>query len=115
MFNQKKSAAIAWLVGGISMTCVGIGHAVAAGAAPQCTIDAQGNEVCVTKSQSSYTSEDGSYHLSQSQDCTTVERPAAQTPQVSVGQPGTTRIGPVVSCSNNAPAPQGFKAPDISR
>lgn len=115
MFDHKKAAAVAWLVGGLSMTCVGIGQAVAAGSAANCTYDAQGNKTCVTKSSNSYTSDDGRYHLDQSQDCTTVSRPQAQAPQVSLGQPGTTRVGAVVGCSNNAPAPEGFKAPDISK
>ncbi|WP_052398041.1 hypothetical protein [Streptomyces sp. NRRL F-5123] len=113
MFN-KKSAAIAWLVGGISLACAGVGHAVAAGAPTSCSYDSEGNKTCVTKSESSYTSEDGHYHLQQQQDCTTVSRPVMRTPQLGVGQQGTTRVGAVVGCSNSAPAPEGFKAPDFS-
>jgi hypothetical protein len=115
MFDHKKAVAVAWLVGSLSMTCVGISQAVAAGPDTHCSYDAQGNQTCVTKSNSSYTSDDGRYHVDQAQDCTTVSRPQAQAPQVSLGQPGTTQVGAVVGCSNNAPAPKGFKAPDTSQ
>ncbi|MEW1864549.1 hypothetical protein OG896_20005 [Streptomyces sp. NBC_00669] len=115
MFKHTKSAALSVLVGGLSLACVGIGHAVAAGPSTNCTRDAQGNDTCVTKSENTYTSKDGTYHLQQQQDCTNVSRQEPQTPQVAVGQPGTTQIGAVVDCSNHAPAPEGFKAPDISR
>lgn len=114
MFDHKKSVALAWLVGGFSLACAGVGQAVAAAAPTSCTYDADGNQICVSKSDSSYTSGDGAYHLQQHQDCTTVSRPIMRTPQLSLGQPGTTRVGAVVGCSNNAPAPQGFTAPDIS-
>lgn len=115
MFDHKKSAAITWLVGGFTLACVGVGHAVAAAPTTTCSYDAQGNKTCVSKSDSTYTSPDGRYQLHQQQDCTTVSRPVAQSPQFSIGQQGTTRIGAAVGCSNNAPAPAGFKAPDFSR
>ena len=114
MFKHKKSTAIAWVVGGISLAGVGIGHAVAADAPAKCTYDAQGNQTCVSKSESSYTSDDGRYHLYQKEDCSAESpRPDNQTPALSLGQPGTTHIGSVVSCTNTPPAPEGFKAPDF--
>jgi len=115
MLNHKKIAAISWLVGGLSLAGVGISHAVAVGSAPQCTSDAQGNQTCVTKSDSTYTSDDGRIHIHQVQNCTTESRDDTQTPEIATGQPGTTHIGAVVECSNHAPVPEGFTAPDIKR
>lgn len=115
MFSQKKLATISLLLGGLSAVGLGIGHADAAAPSGNCTRDAQGNVTCVSKSESTYVSEDGRYHVQQTQECSTVSREEVNTPQTGVGQKGTTQIGASVSCSNNAPAPEGFKAPDVSR
>ena len=114
MLSRKKITAVSWLLGGIAVTCVSATHSYAAGPQGHCTRDSQGI-TCKYHHESSYTSEDGTYHLNQTQNCTTEDRERVETPQSGTGKPGTTRIGPSVGCSNNAPAPANFKAPHISR
>jgi hypothetical protein len=114
MLTTKKIVTVSWILGGLSMAGVGIGHAYAS-APMDCTRDAQGGVTCVSKTEKNYTTADGSYHLEQSQECTHDGRDVVNTPQTGTGLPGTTKIGPVVGCSNTAPAPEGFTAPDISR
>lgn len=113
MFSRKKTAVASMLMGGLALAGLGITQAYAGGVQGDCSQDAYGNRVCVQKSETSYTSEDGTYHLHQKQDCTTVTRPTVQQPSVGVGQQGTTEVGPTVDCSNSAPAPEGFVAPVI--
>ncbi|MFG1805460.1 hypothetical protein [Streptomyces sp. NPDC049040] len=115
MFTKKKIATVSLLLGGLSAVGVGIGHASAAGPSGNCTRDAQGNTTCVSTSEQTYVTKDGRYHVQQSQECTTSSREETDTPQSAVGQPGTTQIGASVGCSNTAPAPEGFVAPEISR
>lgn len=112
MFSQKKIAVASMLMGGLALTGFGAAQAYAGGS-DQCTRDAQANLVCTHKSETRYTSKDGTYHLQQKQDCTTVSRERVEQPEVSTGQRGTTKIGPTVSCSNTAPAPEGFVAPSF--
>ncbi|MGW0792351.1 hypothetical protein ACWD04_30035 [Streptomyces sp. NPDC002911] len=115
MFGRKKIAVASMLMGGLALTGLGVTQAYAGPPQGDCSTDAYGNLVCVQKSETSYTSEDGTYHLSQKQDCTTVSRETVYQPEVSVGQGGTTEVGPTVSCSNSAPAPEGFVAPTVGR
>ena len=113
--TKKKIATVTWILGGLSVTGVGIGHAYATAPAGNCTHDAKGNVTCVSTTEKSYTTPDGTYHVQQSQECSTESRQVLRTPESAVGQPGTTQIGAVVGCSNSAPAPEGFQAPVISR
>ncbi|MFD4035190.1 hypothetical protein ACFWVP_32925 [Streptomyces sp. NPDC058637] len=115
MFSGKKIAVASMLMGGLALTGLGVTQAYAGGAQGDCSQDAYGNLVCVQKSETSYTSEDGTYHVHQKQDCKTVTRPAVPQPSVGVGKQGTTDVGPTVNCSNSAPAPEGFVAPTIGR
>lgn len=115
MFTKKKIVTVSWLVGGLSLAGVGVGHAYAAGTAGECTRDEQGGVTCVSKTENSYVSEDGRYHLVQKQECSETGREVVDTPEAGKGQLGTTQIGSAVSCSNSVPAPQGFTVPDFSR
>ncbi|MEW2626051.1 hypothetical protein [Streptomyces sp. NPDC048106] len=115
MFEMKKMTTVSWVLGGLLVAGAGIGHAYASGPSGECTRDEQGSVVCVHKTEHVYTSEDGTHHVEQRQECTTVSHDVVQTPQSGVGQQGTTHIGPSVSCSSNVPAPKGFKAPVFSR
>jgi hypothetical protein len=115
MLTKKKIIAVSWILGGLSMAGVGISHAYAAAPSGNCTSDAQGGVTCVSKTDNTFKTEDGTFHVQQQQDCTHEGRDVLRTPQAGVGQPGTTQVGAVVGCSNNAPAPEGFTAPDISR
>ncbi len=114
MFSQKKIAAVSLLLGGLAVTGLGTTYAYADGAGLTCTHDAKGNTSCSQKTESTYTTKDGTLHVQQKQDCTSDSRERVDTPQSTLGGVvGTTHIGPTVKCSNNAPAPKGFKMPAI--
>ncbi|MEV6792619.1 hypothetical protein AB0M87_11565 [Streptomyces sp. NPDC051320] len=115
MFSRKKLAVASMLMGGLALSGLGVAQANAEGPRVHCAYDAQANLVCSRKSDTTYTSEDGTYHLQQTQDCTTVSPVPGEQPQrsVSMGKPGTTKVGARVGCSNNAPAPAGFVAPSV--
>lgn len=115
MFSRKKIAAISWFLGGTVAICAGATHAYAGAPHGQCKRDSRGNVTCVYKSEATYTSGDGTYHVSQKQDCTTVSRDRLEMPESGLGQRGTTKIGPTVGCSNHAPVPKGFKLPGLLR
>ncbi|WP_328537202.1 hypothetical protein [Streptomyces sp. NBC_00344] len=114
MFSRKKLAAVSWLVGGIAMTCAGASQAHADGPR-ECTRDAQGNVTCVQKSETSYTSKDGTYHVQQSLDCTSESGERGRQPVTAVGNPGTTRTGSEVNCSSTAPVPKDVSLPGFPR
>ncbi len=116
MFSRKKIAAVSLSLGSLAAVCVGATHAYA-GSHGQCTRDSRGNLACTYKSETNttYTTGDGTYHVSQKQDCTSVSRSRVETPESGTGKRGTTRIGPVMDCSNHAPAPKDFKLPGFLR
>lgn len=111
MSSRKKITAVSWILGGLAMACVGATQAYASAPQGGCSHDSQGNTVCSYKSESSSTSKDGTYHLQQKQDCTTVSRDRVDTPSSGVGRLGTTHVGPTVGCSNSAPLPKGYTLP----
>ncbi|MFE9724128.1 hypothetical protein ACFYQ5_11185 [Streptomyces sp. NPDC005794] len=115
MSSRKKIAVASMLMGGLALAGLGVTQAYAGGPQGDCSRDAHGNVVCVQKSETSYTSEDGTYHLHQKSNCTTVTRETVQQPGFTVGQSGTTNTGPSVNCTNSAPAPEGFVAPAVGR
>ena len=114
MFSRKKITAVSWLVGGLAATGAGIGHAYAAGPSGDCTRDDAGYVTCRHHSETSYTSGDGTYHVDQKQDCTTVSPAQVNLPESGAEQSGTKQTGTVVNCSNTAPAPSDFRAPDVA-
>lgn len=114
MFSRKKITAVSWLVGGLAVTGLGIGHAYATGPSGDCTRDAEGNVTCSYHSETTYTSGDGTYHVDQKQGCTSVTPAQVNPPESDAGQNGTTQTTPVVNCSNTAPAPTDFRAPDVA-
>lgn len=117
MNSRKKISAVAGLLGGLALTCVGIVHAYG-DTKDKCTRDAQGNVSCVRiqKSETVYKSEDGTTHIRQSQNCSTTSRSYVYQPQPQSGswQPQVTRTGPKVGCSNSQSLPPGFTPPQIS-
>jgi len=115
MFSRKKTAAAVLALGGLAAICAGTADAYAGQPRTTCTHDSQGNLVCIDRSESdnTFTTGDGTFHVDQTRDCTTTTQPAGYTPQIAVGQPGTTQIGPVIDCSNNAPTPKNFKHPSF--
>jgi hypothetical protein len=102
MTSRNKIAVISWVIGGLAMTCVGAAQAHG-GTTDECTTDAQGNVVCVKKTENEWTSPDGKLHVHQTQDCTTVSKNRLDQPAVAVGQQGVTHIGASVDCSTTAP------------
>lgn len=114
MVRQKKIAT-SWLLGGIAVICMGTTYAHAAGTQDGCVRSPQGDVTCTHKSDTTYTSDDGTLHVHQKQDCTSVSRDRVETPEAGTAVHGTTRIGPVVECSNTAPAPKGFTLPAFLR
>jgi hypothetical protein len=113
--DRKRIAAVAVLLGGTVLACAGLAQGYDGQTSGECTTDAQGNISCVhtQKSQTTYTSADGTVHVNQSQSCSTSSESRVYRPEVSQGQQGTTRIGPTVDCSNHVPAPAGFVPPHI--
>jgi hypothetical protein len=114
MFSRKKTAAVVFALSGLATICTGTADAYA-GQTHTCTHDSQGNLVCIDKGQSdsTFTTSDGTFHVNQTRDCTTTTQPTVYTPQVGIGQLGTTQVGPTVNCSNSAPTPKGFRLPSF--
>ncbi|MER7838800.1 hypothetical protein ABTY98_23715 [Streptomyces sp. NPDC096040] len=113
MITRQKIATVTGLVGSLAAICVGAGHAYADGHSSDCKTSAQGDTVCVRKSEI-HTDKDGTHIIKQTQDCSTTDRPNAVYPEggLALGG-GSTTAGPVVECSNRAELPKGFKKPHI--
>jgi hypothetical protein len=82
MFTAQKIAAVSGLITGLAAICLGAPYAYADDG--NCAITAQGDTVCIRKSETQIDKDDGS-----------------------------TSVGPVVECSNTAPLPKQFKKPHI--
>ncbi|MFD5009148.1 hypothetical protein ACF063_16815 [Streptomyces chartreusis] len=76
-----------------------------------CKITAQGDIVCVKKSEVVHKDKRNGYVLQQKQDCSTVERPRFVGPEEGMKNGGSVQSGPVVECNNRAKLPKGFKLP----
>ncbi|MFG2136892.1 hypothetical protein [Streptomyces sp. NPDC048650] len=114
MFSRKKIAAVSGLLGGLAMmTCVGATEANAGGHAGGCRQSHLGNTVCIHKSDTVYKSKNGMYVIKQKRDCSAATRQRVVWPEAGLLNNGSTRIGPVVNCSNRAHLPKGFKPPRI--
>ena len=111
MFTPQKIAAVSGLVTGLAAICLGASHAYAAGA--DCTTTAQGDTVCIRKSET-HVEKDGTNVIKQTQDCSTTDRPQVVVdPQDELLDGGSASVGPVVECSNTTPLPKDFKKPHI--
>ncbi|MFF8725508.1 hypothetical protein ACF073_03315 [Streptomyces sp. NPDC015171] len=112
MLTYRKIATVTGLVGSLAAICVGAQDASAAGRPGDCTVTAQGDTVCIRKTETR-TDKDGKHVLRQEQDCSTVDRPRGVLPGENqlLGEGGASRVGPVVDCSNSAKLPKGFKKP----
>jgi hypothetical protein len=104
MLSRKNIAAISGLLGGLALTCVGVAQAYDVQTKDECRTDSQGNVSCVhiQKSETTYTSKDGTVHVHQSQNCSTTSKSRVVQPKSPNGQHGTVVIGPRISCSNRA-------------
>ncbi|MEV0369269.1 hypothetical protein AB0I10_05525 [Streptomyces sp. NPDC050636] len=112
MFSRKKIAAISGLLSGLAVTCagVGVGQAYASEIHGSCTRDIQGNVTC-PQQNTGYKSDDGRVAIHQSQDCM-ASKPVA-VPASGLLNKGLTHIGPSVTCSNSAPAPNSVDPSSI--
>ncbi|MEU2621240.1 hypothetical protein ABZ642_24375 [Streptomyces sp. NPDC007157] len=112
MFTRQKIATVTGLVGSLAAICVGAGHAYADGHSGDCKTNAQGDTVCIRKSEV-HTDKDGTHIIKQAQNCETTDRPSAVYPEDGLLGSGSTSAGPEVDCSNTAELPKGFKKPHI--
>ncbi len=117
MLSRKKIAAVSGLLGGLAVACVGVAQAYDRHTTDECTTDSQGNVSCVyiQKSQTTYTSKDGTHHVQQSQNCSTTSKSRVVQPEKRSGQQGTIRVGPRINCGNSTSATslKGFVVPHI--
>ena len=97
MFSRKKIAAVSGLLCGLAVTCAGATQAYAAGPG-NCHVDSQGNIVCVQRIVADMP--EGGFD-GQARSCVPVQ--PLTLPVVGVLNPGTTKIGPEVTCATDAP------------
>lgn len=113
MFSSPKTAAAAAFVAGLAAIVVGAAHAYADAAPEDCSSTAQGDVVCVRKSDT-HVDKDGTHVLKQEQSCETTDRPHVifRDEAVPAGE-SAAGDGSVAECSNTARLPEGFKKPHI--
>ncbi|WP_225858848.1 hypothetical protein [Streptomyces albicerus] len=112
MFSRQKIATVSGLIGSLAVIYVGAAQAYANEPPRNCKTSAQGETICVRKSEVVRTDKDGRYVIKQTQNCVTMERPRlVWGPENGLLKKGTTKVGPVVECSNKVTLPKGFKPP----
>jgi len=110
MFSRQKIAAVSGLVGSLAVIYVGAAtHAYAEGPKGECRTTAEGDVVCIRKSETIRKDKDGKYFIKQTQDCETADRPRLVLPEEGMLTNSSTEIGPKVECSNSADTPRGFQ------
>jgi len=116
MLSRKKIAAVAGLLGGLALACVGVAQANDGETTNECTTDSGGNVSCVyiQRSETTYTSEDGTTHVRQAQNCsTTSESRVVQSENTS--ENATTVVGPRINCGNTTSgAPGAITVPNVA-
>ncbi|MGF0175058.1 hypothetical protein ACQF36_32690 [Streptomyces sp. Marseille-Q5077] len=112
MIGRQKIATVSGLLGALAVIYSGAAPAYAdedpKGA---CTITAQGDIVCVKKSEVVRDDKRNGYVVKQKHDCSTTERPRFTLPEGRMAEGGSTTSGPVVECNNRAELPKGVKLP----
>ena len=112
MIGRQKIATVSGLLGALAVIYSGAAPAYAdedpKGA---CTITAQGDIVCVKKSEVVRKDKRDGYVVQQKHDCSTTERPRFTLPEGRMTEGGSTTSGPVVECNNRAELPKGVKLP----
>ncbi|GHD99113.1 hypothetical protein [Streptomyces alanosinicus] len=108
MFTPQKIATVTGLVGSLAVICVGAAHAHADGPKGDCRTTAQGDTVCVRKSEVRIDKR-GKHILKQAQDCAVIDRPRVVGPDDDLLAGGAKNVGPVVECDNVVKVPKGFK------
>ncbi|MFG2553179.1 hypothetical protein [Streptomyces sp. NPDC048581] len=111
MNGRQKFATVTGLLGALAVIYGGAAPAYADDDPKgECTITAQGDIVCIKKSESIRKDKRG-YVVKQAQDCQVVEHPRFTFPEGAMLNDGSLQSGPVVECSNRAKLPKGYKAP----
>ncbi|MFH8365668.1 hypothetical protein [Streptomyces sp. NPDC018031] len=70
MFDWKKIAMASGVLGGLALAGLGVAHAEGSAGYGGCTRDASGQITCAQTTE--YTSEDGTVHVQQKRECTSV-------------------------------------------
>ena len=110
MFTAQKIAAVSGLITGLAAICLGAPYAYADDG--NCATTAQGDTICIRKSETQIDKDDA-HIVEQKQACSTADRPNVVDWQDKMLDGGSTSVGPVVECSNTAPLPKQFKKPHI--
>lgn len=110
MIGRQKIAAVS-LLGTLAVLYSGATPVYADEPEGACKISAQGDIVCVKKSETIRKDKQGRYVIKQKHDCQTIERPRFVFPDGHLVNSGSVQSGPVVDCSNKAKLPKGFKKP----
>ncbi len=113
MLRRQKIATVSGLLGSLAMIYVGAANAYADGPKGECTMNADGDVVCVLKGESVHNDRHGKYYIKQTRDCQTVDRPRLVFPDEGFLNNSATTVGPKVECSNKAKMPKSFKMPRI--
>ncbi|WP_369247477.1 hypothetical protein [Streptomyces sp. R41] len=111
MFSRQKIATVSGLLGSLAVIYVGAAQAYADEPPGDCKSSALGETTCIRKSETVHIDEDGRIVVKQMQDCETTDRPRLVGPDNDLLNTGSTKVGPVVNCSNKAQLPKGFKRP----
>ncbi|MEU8977828.1 hypothetical protein [Streptomyces sp. NPDC048309] len=112
MFSRQKIATVSGLLGSLAVIYVGAPQAQADDPRGDCKTSAAGETTCIRKSETVHIDEDGRLVVKQTQDCETIDRPRlAGLDDKMLNTPGSTKVGPVVDCSNKVQLPKGFKRP----
>jgi hypothetical protein len=104
MFSRKKIAAVTALLGGLAVTGAVAPQAYAAEASRLCASSVQGSAMC-PPGGADPANEESSYRISQVQSCMPTN--PLEVPVRGLLNPGSTKLGPSIHCSNQAPGAEG--------
>jgi len=114
MIGRQKIATVSGLLGALAVIYSGAAPAYADDPKGACTLTAQGDIVCIKKSEVVHKDKRNGYVLKQKQDCSTVERPRFAGSEGRLLTGGSVKSGPVVECNNTAKLPKGIKIPKFN-
>ncbi|MFJ7077905.1 hypothetical protein [Streptomyces sp. NPDC098781] len=111
MIGRQKIATVSGLLGALAVIYSGAAPAYADDPKGQCTITAQGDIVCIKKSEVVRKDKRDGYVVQQKHDCSTTERPRFVRSDERLAESGSVSSGPVVECNNRAELPKGVQLP----
>ncbi|GEC07245.1 hypothetical protein SSP24_49000 [Streptomyces spinoverrucosus] len=113
MIGRRKIATVSGLLGALAVIYGGATQAYADEPSGECTLNGQGDIICVKKSEVVHKDKDGKHVIKQKQNCETIERPRFVFSDGHLLNGGATKVGPEVECSNKAELPKGYKLPEF--